>query len=118
MLSASDGTPRMSPERLRALALCIRDYFGGRRAELPPEMIRVLDELTAPTGGAFPVAERIVETAGELSVTLALADEDRAERVAVTRATVIHGVRVLAALVERGYELADLDHEIDRLLKR
>lgn len=108
----------MSPERLRALAACIRDYFAGRRAALPPEMLRLLDELTAPTGGAFPVAERIVETAGELSITLALADEDRAERAAVSRATVVHGIRVLAALVERGYELADLDHEIDRLLQR
>ena len=106
----------MNPERLRALALSCRAYFAGDREGLPAGLRAVLDELTSPTGGAFPVAEHIVETAGELSVTMALADEDRAERGAVARAAVVHGIRVLAALIERGYEIAELEHELDALL--
>ena len=106
----------MDPERLRALAKSCRAYFAGDRDAVPPGLCEVLDELTSPTGGAFPVAERIVETAGELSVTLALADDDRAERGAVARAAVAHGIRVLAALIERGYEVGELEQVLDGLL--
>ncbi len=108
----------MNPDRLTQLGAAIKHYAGGHRELVPPGLLPVLDGLAAPTGGAFPTAERIVESAGELSVAMALSDEKHGERAAVARAAVLHGIRVLSALVERGYGLAEIDRELDLLLAR